>query len=274
MASNQMGDTPLHSTPIRVTEWRSRQGNDPKRKHISSPELMQNYCSKCENELGDQKIDCKNCKLYFCVRCSGLSNKVMELILSGVLDDYRFLCKSCKHTVPTLEKIDEKLTVLSQKQETRLTYLEQMVKKLDMNNEAIINEQMKEVKNDIMKNIKQDVTKMIDDRSKEMEDRRRRELNIVVYNLKEGNNRTGKENQLEDERNLQLISNAIGLESLIIETSYRLGKKDPTKTRVLKVILVDRKQRKYLLNNSRFIKDKIPHFKDVVIFKDLTKEQR
>ena len=58
-------------------------------------------------------------------------------------------------------------------------------------------------------------------------------------------------------------------------TSYRLGKRNPTTTRVLKVILEDRKVRKFLLDNSKNIRTSTEDkFKNVIIFKDLTIEQR
>ena len=108
-----------------------------------------------------------------------------------------------------------------------------------------------------------------------MDDRRRRDLNIVIYNLSEGTSTNGIENKQFDENNLKNISIVLGLENLQIETSFRLGKKESGRQRVLKVVLSDRKQRKFLLDNSRNISHKVEdRFKNNVTFKDLTIDQR
>lgn len=56
----------------------------------------------------------------------------LELINNGVIEDYRFHCKSCKQTLPTLENIDKKLTLIGQKQELRLVALEEKVKRIEL----------------------------------------------------------------------------------------------------------------------------------------------
>ena len=108
-----------------------------------------------------------------------------------------------------------------------------------------------------------------------MEDRRRRELNILVFNLKEGTSTIGQENKLYDEDSVMSLAEAIKVENLDILTCYRMGKKTINKIRPLKVILKDRKQRKVLLQNAKDIRvltDEVQ--KLCVISKDLTDEQR
>ncbi|XP_053400860.1 uncharacterized protein LOC128557491 [Mercenaria mercenaria] len=136
---------------------------------------------------------------------------------------------------------------------------------------------MKGVKEDIMKDFEGKINDIVDKRTKELEDRRRRELNLVVFKSEEGTSQNGLDNKKFDEDQLRKIATSLGVPNLEIVTSYRLGKKVINKKsmRVLKVILEDRKQRKSLLENSKNISEKVePKFKDVVIFKDLTPEQR
>ena len=60
-----------------------------------------------------------------------------------------------------------------------------------------------------------------------------------------------------------------------ITTSYRLGKKIEGKNIPLKVVLDSKAQRKYLLENAKHIATKArSRFKQVIISKDLTVEQR
>ena len=284
MASNKEdGQQPLYtSTPVRSVslqgrglDWRQGR-NDPKRKYISSPELLSSNCARCDNELSEDKIDCRSCKLIFCLRCSGLTSAALNFIKNGGLDDYRFLCRSCKQTQPTLENIDDKLTRISSVQEQRLRTLEEKFSNIEATNKRTIQAEMESASKIMTKTLEDKIAKAVEDKTKEYEDRRRRELNIVIFNLPESNHRIGRQNKEEDEQKVRDIAEALGLDNLDIETSYRLGKKDQSKTRVLKVILKDRKQRKFLLVNSKNINqtELDDNMKKVVIFRDLTDEQR
>lgn len=60
-----------------------------------------------------------------------------------------------------------------------------------------------------------------------------------------------------------------------IATSFRLGRKDDNKTRTLKIMLAEKSQGKFILDNARFIPTKIRgKFKDEIISKNLTRQQR
>ncbi|XP_060574693.1 uncharacterized protein LOC132732313 [Ruditapes philippinarum] len=268
----------IQSTPktssLGSHSWWMNYGNETKRKFISSPEISEKSCAKCEDEIVEKsKVECQSWKLYFCARCSGLSTTVIDLMLNGELQDYRYNCKSCKQTIPTLENIDKKLSKISDQQERRMSSLEEKVNRIEISTKNIIKEEIKDIKNNIMTDFEEKICRMIQARTNEMDDRRRRELNIVVFNLPEGGDKTGKENKKYDEDNLCEIAKDIGLDNIEIETSYRLGKKKDTEKncRVLKVILKDRKQRKHLPEHSKEISKKSSKkFSNVVLFKDLT----
>ena len=67
----------------------------------------------------------------------------------------------------------------------------------------------------------------------------------------------------------------LGLSSVSIQTSLRLGRKYDDKTRPLKVILTDKAQRKFILDNAKNIPLKVrSNFSNVIISKDLTPQQR
>ena len=98
---------------------------------------------------------------------------------------------------------------------------------------------------------------------------------MIIFNLKEHNNGSGLDNKKADEIDIKAISTSLGLENLNIVTSARLGKREEAKTRPLKVILNSTAQRKFLLDNAKFIGSKAPEdFQRVIITKDLTLEQR
>ena len=99
-------------------------------------------------------------------------------------------------------------------------------------------------------------------------------MNVVVFNLKEHKNDSGQINKLKDERDIKTLATALGPEELKITTSYRLGK-PKSATRPLKIILEDRTQRKFLIDNAKFIPKKAPQpLRDVMITKDLTPLQQ
>ena len=58
-------------------------------------------------------------------------------------------------------------------------------------------------------------------------------------------------------------------------TCFRLGKKQANKIRPLKIILAEKAQRRFMLENAKFIPTKLPpEWKKVIISKDLTPVQR
>ena len=129
------------------------------------------------------------------------------------------------------------------------------------------------MKEDVLVDIKCDINKLVDQTNKGLEDRKRREVNLVIFNLKENTHESGHVNKQRDGEDFRTICSSLGLE-LELATTYRLGKTS-SKPRPLKVILTDRNQRKYLLENAKYIPEKTPlMFNKVILTKDLTPEQR
>lgn len=254
-------------------------GMDKKRTlTMRSPEGA-SFCTICHNTTEKHsRINCASCKLQFCKPCTGLSTKAFDLFLSDELDGYKWNCKSCKQTLPTLEQMNNTLKELSIKQDKRLTTLEDQMQNIDHKIGHKINENMSHVKDQITSTLKDEIGELVDARCKEMDDRRRRELNVIVYNLPEAYNENNIRNKQEDETAIHKISTNLGIDNLQVETLYRLGKQKPNSSerpRALKIILKDRKQRKALLENSIQIKNKLQGtLQKAIIVKDLTFEQR
>ena len=91
----------------------------------------------------------------------------------------------------------------------------------------------------------------------------------------EHNHELGTDNKTADQQDIFRISSDLGLGELNIVTSYRLCKKIEGKTRPLKVVLDSKAQRKFILENAKYIATKArAKFKRVIITKELTEEQR
>ena len=108
-----------------------------------------------------------------------------------------------------------------------------------------------------------------------MEEREKKELNIVIFNMPEHLSAMGMTYNTAEEYDVKEISHHLGQESLNITNIFRLGKRVQDKSRVLKVILDSKIERKFLLENARHIEAKVPEtFKRVIIKKDMTLVQR
>ena len=100
-------------------------------------------------------------------------------------------------------------------------------------------------------------------------------MNITVFNLPERNKGNGQENRIQDERDISDTCTDIGLVSVQICHSIRLGKKTEGNIRPLKLILLERAHRKFILDNGKYIPLKVRfEFRNVIFSKDLTPRQR
>ena len=231
-------------------------------------------CQKCEL-LVEKIIECSGCKLIFCLRCGKISESLYNCLVAGEMEDFLWTCRSCKSTFPSLEKILATLDNIKSKYEFRMSNLEEKVDNLQKSTKQEVKTQVSNLKEEIINSLKGDIHSVVDNRNKELEDRKRRELNLTIFNLKEHNNDSGLDNEKEDEIDIKAISTSLGLENLNIVTSARLGKREEAKTRPLRVILDSKAQRKFLLDNAKFIGSKAPEvFQRAIITKDLTLEQR
>ena len=86
------------------------------------------------------------------------------------------------------------------------------------------------------------------------------------------NKSNGQANIDADEFHIQCIRSDLGLN---IVTSFMLGRKVENKTRTLKIMLAEKSQRKFILDNAKFIPTIVrSNFKDVIISKDSSTEER
>ena len=247
---------------------------EAKRARQDSNEDNVQVCSKCDKEIGEG-INCSGCKQLFCFNCAGISKGLHNCLLKGELDDFRWDCKCCKSLFPSLDNISKVLQDIRTQHDSRLYAVESRLDTIEETTKYSIKESVTELKTEIIDGIKDDINNLVDSRNKELEDRRRRELNLTIFSLPEYNYPTGAENKAKDELDVKYISTKLGLQEIKIVTCFRLGKKQANKTRPLKVILAEKAQRKFMLENAKFIPTKLPpEWKNVIVSKDLTPVQR
>ena len=217
---------------------------------------------------------CNGCKSDYCLKCAGITHTLFEYLTQGEMEDFLWLCKSCKATFPSLDNITRFLKEPLDKNDTRMTKLEDQVGKLESGKESV-NTAVLVMKEEIRNSLKDGINKLVDARNNELEDRRRRETNITLFNLPEHNLPTGQDNKMADEADVNQLCTCLGLETPKMITWFRLGRKAPDRTRPLKIVLETKAQRKVKLDNAKYIQHKAPlNLRRVIISKYLTPTQR
>ena len=131
------------------------------------------------------------------------------------------------------------------------------------------------MKEEVIQSVERSIQKIVDDKTKDREDRKRKELNIVLFRAKEKRDKSGEENKKHDTEIFGELCSGLGLDSPQIVTIFRLGKRDKSIDRPMKVVMANKSQRKYLLGNAKHIPEIFTgSFSNIIISKDLTSEQR
>lgn len=191
------------------------------------------------------------------------------------MDQFLWSCNSCRATFPSLENISSALNNLQKSNDVRIGKIEDRVKQIEECNKEEIKCSVAAMKDELIESIKGDLENLVDARTKELDDRRRRDCNLVLFNLPEHRSQDTEENKKGDEEDVKALCSFLGLENVQLAAQFRLGRRNPANTRPLKVILQNRAHRKYLLDNAKHIKEKVPpRLKRVIINKDLTLVQR
>ena len=230
-------------------------------------------CAKCDKDVDHRDLSCSGCKLLYCEQCTGLSKSVYACVRAGELGEFLWSCKSCKNTLPTLENINSTLKEIQSSNVTRFKNIEDRLQIVEKNSgQEFINN----IKKDVTNEIRVDISTVVNDQLKEYEDIRKRELNIIMFNVPEKMDTNGNIRQREDLEDINSISTSLGLtDELEVTAQFRLGKTKMNAIRPLKVILKNKSQRKFLLENARFISTKAERkLSKVVILKDLTPKQQ
>ena len=257
-----------------VVSAQGKQDAKRPRQDSSEVELSLYICQKCDNKV-DDGVTCTGCKLLFCISCAKISPSLYNCMMTGEMDSFRWNCKSCISSFPSLENITGVLQEIKATYDGRMTNIESRMDRFEEKTEQVITENVREMKDDIVDSLKGELSLLVDSRCRELDDRKRRELNLTVFNLPEHNKGNGQENRIHDERDISGICTDLGLVNVQISQSIRLGKKTEGKIRPLKIILTERAHRKFILDNAKYIPSKVRfEFRNVIFSKDLTPQQR
>ena len=224
----------------------SRQTLKRMRVASSDEEVM---CQKCDVVV-KESIICSGYKLNYCLKCAQVNQSLFDIIHSGELENFMWSCRSCRETFPSLENITSVVQDIQKKSDVRMNRLEESMSSIENQSSLRIRECMANVKHEILEELKGDINDMVDVRTKEMEERKRRENNLVLFNLSEHREASGIDNKRKDEEDVRSLCASLGLENVNFLTTFRLGKKFPSKTRPLKIVLELKSHKKYLMDNA------------------------
>ena len=231
-------------------------------------------CQRCDN-LTKERVMCTGCKLNFCLRCANISATLWQCITKGELDNFLWSCKSCRATFPSLDNISKVLGDIQTTTNSRMENFEQRLNTIEERTKADITSSVMTMKTEIIESLQSNLESLVDSRTKELDDRKRRDVNLVLFNVPEHHHPKGEDNKRGDIEDIQRLSSSLGLDNLQVTACFRLGKKKPNLSRPLKLVLDMKSQKRFLLDNAKFVPDKAPvNLKKVIIVRDLTPTQR
>ena len=228
---------------------------------VSGEEFDQ--CQKCHNEVPDSPdpddlesrtaleaydaLECELCEFWFHAECLGLDFEKYKKV-RAVEDFMKWFCESCNSGFKKLKET--------------VTRLERRVEQLENGIERDINDKITDI---VMERMERD----------------KRKNNLMFFGLPEaGQDVKGRERANFDAsslRALKKVDKGLEIRTEDIETSFRVGKPDPEKTRPLCIKFVDPKVRGRVLRNGKMLNRATGQMKkmsDVYISPDLTKTQR
>ena len=74
---------------------------------------------------------CQGCKLDYCLKCASINYRLFENLTQGDMKGFLWSCKSCKDTFPSLDSITKYLKEFLDKNDTRMTKIEDRMGNLE-----------------------------------------------------------------------------------------------------------------------------------------------
>ncbi len=121
----------------------------PVTKRMKNAEESANLCPRCEVELAapDPSFDCAVCAAKYCLRCTRIPLTVYEEIEKHNIQGFAWHCRGCKTSLPTLQNMDKTLKSMDERNDNRLSQIENKLDKLDTTIVEKVKEKVEELKN-------------------------------------------------------------------------------------------------------------------------------
>ena len=250
-------------------------------------------------------VECDGCQKHFCNICIEMTADEYQVLQRP---DCIWRCPDCATKVATnstakewmkeiLKDIDTKFTMLEILLQHRNTEIDQNLDKKLGEFEKKIEEKMNNLTNNITEEVPnrinmtwtelpraepEDYEKIRnilqsekEKEKNEKEDQEQRERNIIIYRVEESSD-TDPENRKNHDANFfeALCNNALKTGTVKTKQIIRLGKKNETNKRPMRITLEDKNDREKIMKNAKNLAEAEPMFKNISICNDYNKEER
>ena len=98
----------------------------------------------------------------FCISCAKISPSLYNCMMTGEMDSFRWNCKSCIPSFPSLENITGVLQEIKATYDGRMTNIESRMDRFEEKTEQVITENVREMKDDIVDSLKGELSLLVD----------------------------------------------------------------------------------------------------------------
>ena len=247
-------------------------------------------CVSCKEIVEDDAVECHWCAKWQHIKCANVSKSQYDM-LNTCPDQIVFFCCVCIVKLPTvLEKfngskdtqstVDEQIKVI----QTQLTDLA-----AKMNDQ--IDSRFQQLEKEIITNLpsSNSVTQSLPSAHEpvrtvtaisasqvinEYRDRESRKLNIILHNVPESESTESTTRITHDTHAVADIADKIGIGSVDVSSTVRLGKIIEGRSRLLKVHLCNLQHKRLLLSNAKKLKGLSGVHQKIYITPDLSLKER
>ena len=213
-------------------------------------------CVKCEGVIDDftKAISCEFCAAWVCLHCSGLPERMYDMMLDEEVSNVLWTCDSCVHALPTIKKLGKTLQGVRDEQDSCKSEI------------GKLNTKVEKLENSIDTKVQEAI--------EEYREREARKYNVIIHNIPESKKEDSKDRISEDMESVDsMLEDGLDVSDVTVTSAVRLGKREEGKTRLLKVGVDSVKSKRNLLQNARKLR-RTEAWKKVFITPDHTPKER
>lgn len=213
-------------------------------------------CIKCEGTINDitKALRCDFCASWVCLHCTGLPERLYDLMMDQEVPNVLWTCDSCVHALPTIKNLGKTLQCVKDDQDVCKSEISRIDSKVDR--------------------LEDSIDSKIHEAIEDYRERESRKCNVIVHNVPESSKQDGKERMDEDKEKIKtMMKDGMTIEDVTINSIVRLGKREEGKTRLLKVVVDSVKCKRALLLKAKKLRE-TDTWKKVFITPDYSPKER
>lgn len=216
----------------------------------------------------DAALECELCNFWYHCTCQKISTKLYNTISKLDEDDdgVHWYCKTCNKTAKSMMTMMTSLKIQHTKLESSVAELREEMHECKtgcVQSHSELRQEMRDMfdrqGSPVMANPDQIdqaetyeiMNKVMKERFDEIDEKEKRKTNIIFFGVQESASGEPATRKRDDETKIRAMIDRLPNKSLEIRTLYRLGKKEDTKTRPLKVVMNNQAMRDEILQKFR-----------------------